>query len=159
MKTSAELGVDWKAISRKRIFGIGFLVAAALLGSRKVQIAPPTKAKPSSSKPEMKTQPGTEPSRGRVRKAPGPAGGAVMFERLGGIRYDPAVIGVSGTAGGTVGERVVVGLGLDPPGLLRGVLMLEREGLTEAVARRAARAVWAACGSPPASTGNKTRMV
>ena len=82
-----------------------------------------------------------------------------MLERLGGTRYEDDVMGVGGTTGGTVGERVPVGLGRDACDPLRGMPVLDREGLTEPVIMWGARAEPGARPSPPTSAGKRLRMV
>ena len=122
-------------------------------------MAPPTKAKPSRRSAATATQPGTEPTKGRMRKPIELVGGATMLERLGGTRYEADVIGVFETAGGTVGERVPVGPGRDVCEPLRGIPVLDRDGLTEPVIMCGARPAPAARTSPTASAGKRLRMV
>lgn len=77
---------------------------------------------------------------GRVRKPPGGGGGGnETFEWLGGIRYEPEVMEGAGTTGGIVGDRLAVGFGLDGLEVLRESPVVERDGLTEAVCKRAPR--------------------
>src|SRR5450631_901901 len=151
------MGLDSKARSRRTIFGIAFWAALLPIGVRNVQMAPPTKAKPSSRTTTIAIQPRTDPTSGRVRKPAGAGCGKEMFELLGGSRYDGDVAaGV--TMAGIVGERVAVELGREPWGSLRGTPVCEREGLTEPVIMRAAEPV-ARRSPPPASAGNRPRMV
>src|SRR5450759_179343 len=153
------MGLDSKARSSSRILGTGLCAAACPpVESRSVQIAPPTKAKPSRSSADITTQPGINPTIGRARKpSAGTGRGTMLWERLCGKRWELDVVGGRATMGGTVGERVA--LGRDVPAPERETPVFERDGLTDLVIARFAWLLAVRRPSPPASAGNRLRMV
>jgi hypothetical protein len=68
-------------------------------------------------------------------------------------------MGVGGTTGGTVGERVPAELGFVTIELLRETPVTERDGLTEPVSGCGILDVLAKRPSPPKSAGKRLRMV